>query len=138
MANSHIRSTIDTFLLPPTPLETTILSQKPTNPHIIETKAIKNLHKFLLILITNLDQLILPNGSQLMDTNNFPTYHGKFTKLLSYVLKLLTKLVYQPTYTNNCLQPCHMHPSTNTLLPQFIIQPHNPLIKNINLHPHNQ
>ena len=94
MANFHVKSTIDNFLLYPIPLKNTMLFQLPTNPQIIEANALKNLYNFLLIHIININQLILPNGYQLKNKNNFPNYQGKLTKFLSYAFKLLTKLVY--------------------------------------------
>ena len=105
MANTHIWSTIESFRLQPTPLENTILSQLSTQPQITRSKAFTSLHKLLFIHITSLNQLILPNGTHLMNAQNFITYHGPITKSLTNALKLISKLVCQPTCNNDCPLP---------------------------------
>ena len=93
MANTHIQNTIESFPLQPTPLEITILTQLPTQPQLTKIQAQKNLHKFLLMHITNLHQLILPNGTKFKSTQNFILYHGPLIRSLTNALKFINKLV---------------------------------------------
>jgi hypothetical protein len=54
----------------------------------------------------------------------FQTYHHKPTKAIQSALKLASQLFSHPPCNLHYQQPCNIHPSPNTLLPQFIITNH--------------
>jgi hypothetical protein len=125
VAGTHIRKHQDKFLLSPTPLETEWLTQAHAHPNLNINLCHHFLRKLLLFHITNLSQITLPNGTQLMTPQDFQRYHHKPTKITCSALKLASQLFCHPPCNNHCRQPYINHYPTNTLLPQYVIINHN-------------
>jgi hypothetical protein len=124
----HLQSTLHDFPLLPTSLETLWLSAAASHPHLSQQFSLKLLHKLLLHHITDLQHLILPNGTHLMNYNDFQTYYTIPTKLTKIAFKTLELLFCQPPCLPHCHTPCNQHFPPRTLLPQYIIHnPHTPL-----------
>jgi hypothetical protein len=117
----HLQSTLHTFLLLPTSLETNWLAAATSYPHLSQQFSLKLLNKLLLHHIIDLHQIILPNGTHLMDHNDFKTYYDLPTKLIKTALKTLELLFCHPTCLPQCPIPCNQHHLPRTLLPQYLI-----------------
>jgi hypothetical protein len=105
----HIQTENTTFLHIETPL-TTIWLQKTTNyPTITPNINCKYLHQLLLLNITTLEQITLPNKTTIMNEKEFQKYHKKITPTIKKGLKIASYLFC----TNNCLEtcrpPCNIH-----------------------------
>jgi hypothetical protein len=117
----HLQSTLHNFPLLPTSLETNWLEASTSYPHLSQQFSLKLLKKLLLHHITDLQQIILPNGTHLMDHNDFKTYYDLPTKLTKTALKTLELLFCHPTCLPQCPMQCNQHHPPRTLLPQYII-----------------
>ena len=120
VARTHIRSTHPYFLLSPTPLETSWITQAHLHDNITLLLYHHFLNKLLVCHITKLSQITLPNGTHLMTPIEFQIHHQKPTKIIKSALILASQLFCHPSCTPQCPRPCHAHLPHNTLVLQFI------------------
>jgi hypothetical protein len=95
----------------------------------------KYLHQLLLLNITILDQITLPNKTTIMNEKEFQKYHKKPTPTIKKALKIESHLFFTTNCTNECNPPYNIHIELYTLAPEIINQLnkiffHNPLPKN--------
>jgi hypothetical protein len=132
---AHIQSDNVTFPHINTPL-TTIWLQKTVNyPTITTNLNRKYLHQLLLLNITTLEQISLPNRTTLMNEKEFQQYHKKPTPTIKKALKIASHLFCTTNCTDTCRPPYNIHQQSYTLFPDILNQPnqnfyHNPLPKN--------
>ena len=62
--------------------------------------SLKLLHKLLIHNITTLDQITRPNGTTLMNKDEFKIYHSTLSKLIQNALNIANQLFYHPPATN--------------------------------------
>ena len=74
-AGVHLKSTIDSFLLNSSPLETVWMKEIQNLQGLNPNTSLKLLQKLLLHNIIKLEQIILPNGITLMNPDDFKIYH---------------------------------------------------------------
>jgi hypothetical protein len=97
-------------------LETDWLTQAQLQPAININLYHHFLNQLILQHITNLSQLILPNGTQLMNDAEYQTYHHKPTKIIYSAQKLASQLFCYPPCNHQCQHPCTIHlPSQHPL-----------------------
>jgi hypothetical protein len=75
-AGVHLKSTIDNFLLTPSSLETAWMQEAQMLHGLNPNTSLKLLHKLLIHNITTLDQITMPNGTTLMNKEEFKIYHS--------------------------------------------------------------
>jgi hypothetical protein len=106
-----------------TPLTTIWLQKATTYPTIIPNLNRKYLHQLLLLNITTLEQITLPNRTTIMNKKEFQQYHKKITPTIKKTLKIPSHLFC----TSNCLETCHppynIHQQIFTLFPEIISRP---------------
>ena len=124
VVGAHIRSINKDLPLQRTQLEELWFTQCTNHPNITNKISLHFLNNLFLHHITNLCQLIRPNGNQLMNINEFTIHYGQPNKIIKNILKLAEKLFCHPTCEINCVQPCPHHQAPCTLLLQFHIPPH--------------
>jgi hypothetical protein len=113
-----------------------ILAKKTTNhPHITINLSRKYLHQLLLLNITTLEQITLPNRMNIMNEEEFHQYHKKPTPTIKKILKIASHLFCTSTCADACRPPCNTHQQSYTLLPEIANRPnqnfyHNPLPEN--------
>ena len=117
-AEVHLKSTINNFLLNPSPLETAWIQEAQMLPSLNPNISLKLLHKLLVHNIITLDQITLPNGITLMNQDEFKIYHSTSSTFIQSALNIATQ--YSATlfvinalyHANNII---HQNPSkTNT------------------------
>ena len=121
-AGVHLKSTINTFLLTPSPLETAWMQESQVLPTVNPATSLKLLHKLLLHNISTLSQITMPNGITLMNPEEFKIYHSTPSKLIQSALHIAAQLFCNPP-CNQCPLPCQ-HPP-RSLKPKYIISNHN-------------
>ena len=136
-AGVHLKSTIDSFLLNPSPLETAWLKEALNLQGLKPNTSLKLLQKLLLYNIIKLEQIIIPHGTTLMNSDDFKTYYSKLTKLVKSALNIANQLFCHPSCHQECHLPCphHYPPQTlkndytiinHTILPQHPTRPIHP------------
>ena len=123
-AGVHLKSTINNFLLNPSPLETTWMHEAQMLPGLNPDISLKLLHKLLVHNIITLDQITLPNGTTLMNPDEFKIYHSSPSKLIRSALNIATQLFCHPL-CNQCPIPCQQHPPPRSLKNKYIIRQNN-------------
>jgi hypothetical protein len=99
---THIQTDITNFPHMETPIAT-IWLQKATNyPTITPNLNCKYLHHLLLLNITMLEQITLPNRTTIMNKKEFQQYHKKITPTLKKTLKIALHLFCN----TNCIEIC--------------------------------
>ena len=93
----HLKSTIDSFLLNPSPLETAWLYEAENLQGLNPNTSFKLLQKFLLHNIIKLEQIIMPNGTSLMNQDDFKIYYSKPTKFIKSALNIANQLICHPS-----------------------------------------
>jgi hypothetical protein len=117
---AHIQTENISFPHMETPL-TIIWLQKATNyPTITTSLNCKYLHQLLLLNITTLEQITLPNRTTIMNENEFKIYHTKITPTIKKALKIASHLFCTTNCLETCRPPCNIHQQTFTLLPEII------------------
>jgi hypothetical protein len=81
-----------------TPLATIWIQKATTYPTITPNISRKYIHQLLLLNITILEQITLPNRTTLMNKKEFKQYHNKITPTIKKVLKITSHLFC----TTNC------------------------------------
>ena len=124
VAGAHISSINKDLPLQRTQLEELWFTQCTNHPNITNKISLHFLNNLFLHHITDLSQLTRPNGSQLMNINEFTIHYGQPNKIIKNILKLIEKLFCHPTCEINCIQLCPYHQPPCILFPQFHIPPH--------------
>jgi hypothetical protein len=120
---AHIQTKNTTFPHMETPL-TTIWLQKATNyPTITPNLSHKYLHQLLLLNITTLEQITLPDRTTIMNDKEFQQYHKKITPTIKKALKIALHLFCTTNCLETCRPPCNIHQQAFTLLPEIISRP---------------
>ena len=94
---AHLKSTIENFLLNSSPLETAWMREAQYLHGLNPKTSLKLLQNQLLHNIIKLEQIIMPNGITLMNSNNFKMYHSNLTKLIKSALNIATQLFCHPS-----------------------------------------
>jgi hypothetical protein len=76
---AHIQTENTTFPTMETPLTTIWLQKATIYPTITPNLSRKYLHQLLLLNITTLEQITLPNRTTIMNEKEFQQYHNKIT-----------------------------------------------------------
>jgi hypothetical protein len=99
----------------------TIWLQKATNyPIITPNLNRKYLHQLLLLNITTLEQITLPNRTTIMNEKEFQQYRKKITPTIKKALKIASHLFCTINCLETCRPPCNIHQQAFTLLPEII------------------
>jgi hypothetical protein len=119
----HIQTENIAFPLIETPL-TIIWLQKATNyPTITTSLNRKYLHQLLLLNITTLEQITLPNRNNYHERKRIQTIPQKITPTIKKALKTASHLFCTTNCLETCRPPCNIHQQTFTLLPEIINRP---------------
>ena len=124
-AGVHLKSTIDSFLLNPSPLETAWLKEAQNLQGLNPNTSLKLLQKLLLHNIIKLEQITMPNGTTLMNPDDFKIYHSNPTKLIKSALNIANQLFCHPSCHQECHLPCPHHYPPRTLKNDYTIINHN-------------
>ena len=119
----HLKSTINNFLLNPSPLETAWMQESQNLPGLNPDISLKLLHKLLIHNITTLDQITLPNGTTLMNSDEFKIHHSTPSKLIQSALNIATQLFCHP-HCQQCPLSCLQHHPPRSLKNKYIIRHH--------------
>jgi hypothetical protein len=117
---AHIQTENTTFPNMETPLTTIWLQRTINYPTITPNINHKYLHQLLILNITTLKQIILPNRTTIMNEREFQQYHKKITPTIKKALKIASHLFCTSNYLETCQPPCNIHQQTFTLLPEII------------------
>ena len=123
-AGVHLKSTINNFLLTPSSLETAWMQEAQMLHGLNPNTSLKLLHKLLIHNITTLDQITMPNGTTLMNKDEFKIYHSTPSKLIQSALNIANQLFCHPP-CNQCPLPCQQHHPPRSLKNKYIIRNHN-------------
>jgi hypothetical protein len=124
-AGVHLKSTINNFMFNTSPLENDWMKEA-RNLHGLNHKiSLKLLQKLLLHNITELGQITLPNGLNMMSPNDFKNYYFNPTKLIKSALNIAQQLFCHPPCPPQCQQHCPHHHLPRTLKENYIITNHN-------------
>jgi hypothetical protein len=100
---------------------TTIWLQKASNyPTITPNINCKYLHQLLLLNITTLEQITLPNRTTIMNEKEFQQYHKKITPTIKKTLEIASHLFCTTNCLETCRPPSNIHQQAFTLLPKII------------------
>lgn len=77
----HLRSTLEDFLLPPTPLETQWMLQTRNIPTLTPTPFLTYFHNLILQNILETKHITHPNGTHLMTNDEFTHYYTTPNKI---------------------------------------------------------
>jgi hypothetical protein len=118
-----------------TPLTQIWLQKTVNRPNITTNLNRKYLNQFLLLNITTLEQITLPNRTTIMNEKEFQQYHKGPTPTIKKALKIASQIFCATICTNTCRIPCNIHQQSCTLLPEIANRPnqtfyHNPLPEN--------
>jgi hypothetical protein len=132
---AHIQ--IDKIAFPHNDIPLTKIWFQKTINHPSNTESLnrKYLNQFLLLNITTLEQIILPDRTTIMNEKEFQQYHKRPTPTIKKALKIASQIFCATICTNTCRIPCNIHQQSCTLLPEIANRPnqtfyHNPLPEN--------
>ena len=117
-AGVHLKSTINNFLLTPSPLETAWMKEAQMLHGLNPNTSLKLLHKLLIHNIITLEQITMPNGTTLMNPDEFKIYHSTPSKLIQSALNIANQLFCHPP-CNQCPLPCQQHHPPRSLKKQI-------------------
>ena len=121
----HLKSTINNFLLNPSPLETAWMQEAQMLQGLNPNTSLKLLHKLLVHNIITLYQITMPNGTTLMNPNEFKVYHSTPSKLVHSALNIANQLFCHPLCNHECPLSCQHHHPPRSLKNKYIIRHHN-------------
>jgi hypothetical protein len=132
---AHIQTDKVTFPQNDTPLATIWLQETINHPNLTANLNRKYLHQLLLLNITTLEQLTLPNRTTIMNDKEFQQYHKKPMPTIKKALKIASHLFCTSICADTCKTPYNIHQQLYTLLPEIANRPnqnfyHNPLPEN--------
>jgi hypothetical protein len=132
---AHIQ--IDKIAFPHNDIPLTKIWFQKTINHPSNTESLnrKYLNQFLLLNITTLEQIILPDRTTIMNEKEFQQYHKRPTPTIKKALKIASQIFCATICTNTCRIPCNTHQQSHTLLPKIANCPnqtfyHKPLPEN--------
>ena len=102
---AHIQTNNIAFPHMETSLATIWIQKATAYPNITSSINQKYLHQLLLLNITMLEQITLPNRTTLMNENEFKKYHNKITPTIKKALKIASYLFYIQT-AKKLVNPC--------------------------------
>jgi hypothetical protein len=117
---AHIQTENITFLHTETPLATIWLQKAINYLAITPNLNRKYLHQLLLLNITSLEQITLPNRITIMNEKEFKQYHNKITPTIKKALKIASHIFCTTNCVITCQPPCNTHQQAFTLLPELI------------------
>jgi hypothetical protein len=120
---AHIQTENTTFPHIDTPLAIIWLQKANNYPTITLNLNKKYLHQLLLLNITTLEQITLPNRRTIMNEKEFKKYYNKITPTIKKTLKIASYLFCTTNCVTTCRPPCNIHQQTYTLLPEVINRP---------------
>jgi hypothetical protein len=120
---AYIQTDNTTFPHMETPLAILWLQKATNYPTITLNLNRKYLQQLLLLNITTLQQITLPNRTNIMNEKEFKQYHSKITPTIKKTLKLASHLFCNTNCTKICQPPCNIHPRTSTLHLDIINRP---------------
>jgi hypothetical protein len=91
-------------------------------PNITSSLSRKYLHQLLLLNITTLEQITLPNTTTLMNEKEFKKYHNKITPTIKKALKIASDLFCTTNCEETSQPPCTIQQGF-TLLPEITNRP---------------
>jgi hypothetical protein len=103
-----------------TPLTTIWLHKASNYPTITPNINCKYLHQLLLLNITTLEQITLPNGTTIMNQKEVQQYHKKITPTIQKALQIASHRFCTTNCLETCCPPCNIHQQPFTLLPEII------------------
>jgi hypothetical protein len=116
---THIQIENTTFPHMETPL-TSIWIQKASNyPILTPNINRKYLYQLLLLNITTLEQITLPNRTTIMNEKEFQQYYKKLTPTIKKALKVASHLFCITNCLETCQPPYNIHQQAFTLLPEI-------------------
>jgi hypothetical protein len=132
---AHIQTDHTTFLHIDTPPAKIWLQKTINYPNITASLSRKYLYQLLLLNITTLEQITLPNRTTIMNEKEFHQYHKKSTPTIKKALKIASHLICTSTCTDTCRPPCNIHQQSYIQLPDITNWPnqnfyHNPPLEN--------
>ena len=96
----HLKSTNNNFLLTPSSLETTWMQEAQMLHGLNPNTSLKLLYKLYIHNITTLDQITMPNGTTLMNKEEFKIYHSTPSKFIQSALNIANQLLCHPLVIN--------------------------------------
>jgi hypothetical protein len=114
---AHIQIENTTFPNMETPLTTMWLHKATNYPTITPNLSRKYLQQLLLLNITTLEQITLPNRTTIMNEKEFQQYHKKTTSTIKKALKIASHLFCITNCLETCRPPCNIYQQAFTLLP---------------------
>ena len=123
-AGVYLKSTINNFFLTPSPLETAWMQEAHMLHSLNPSISLKFLHKLLVHNITTLYQITMPNGTTLMNPDEFKIYHSTPSKLIQSALNIANQQFCQPPCTQ-CPIPCPSYLPPRSLKDKYILTNHN-------------
>jgi hypothetical protein len=105
----HLNSTLPSFPLLATSLETIWMTSSTRHPLINPQHSLKLLHKLLLHHITTIAHLTLPDGLHLMAPQDFKYFYFNSTNLIKQALHITEQLFCHPSCFPHCPHPCPTH-----------------------------
>ena len=95
-AGVYLKSTINTFLLNPSPLETAWMQEAQALHSLNPDTSLKLLYKLRVHNIITLNQITMLNGTTLMNPEEFKIYHSTPFKLIQSPLNIAAQLFCHP------------------------------------------
>ena len=120
MGQVQLKSALDNFLHEPAPLETIWLHETQTLPNLNNQTSMKLLQKLFANNITTITQITLPNGTHLMNEENYKNSYSTPTRLVKSALNLAKQLFCHSECSNTCLHPCITQHNPYTLKVEYI------------------
>jgi hypothetical protein len=120
---AHVQTENTTFPHTDTTLATIWLQKASNYLTITPNLNKKYLHQLLLLNITTLEQITLPNRTPIMNEKEFKKYHNKINLTIKKALKIASHLFCTTNCITTCRPPCNIHQQTYTLLLEVINRP---------------
>jgi hypothetical protein len=120
---AHIQTDNTTFPHVETPLATIWIQKASNYPTITPNLNQKYLHQLLVLNITTLEQITLPNRTTIMNEKEFKQYQNKITPTIKKALKIASHLFCPTNCAITCQPLCNIHQQAFTLLPKIINRP---------------
>jgi hypothetical protein len=125
---AHIQTDNTAFPHMETSLATIWTQKAIVYPNITSSLNQKYLHQLLLLNITMLEQITLPNRTTIMNENELKKYHNNITATIKKALKIASHLFCVTNCVETCQSLCTIHQQAFTLLPEIINRPNQHFI----------
>ena len=120
MGQVQLKSALDNFLHEPAPLKTIWLPEAQTLPNLNDQTSMKLLQKLFANNITTITQITLPNGTHLMNEENYKNSYSAPTRLVKSALNLAKQLFCHSECSITCPHPCTTQHNPYTLKVKYI------------------